>query len=120
MSQVSVQEALLYHQATGCPVVQAADILSNMAPLLRKRVILAAGVRPRRSLALKDPVETDPETAEMVIAAAEEATAMVSSRGPLRRGSCHAIWQEQARILKEKHGLAWFSPQQMNPGIIYD
>jgi hypothetical protein len=120
MSQVSAQQAFLFHEATGCSVARAADILASMEPLLRERVLQAASVRPRRSLALKDPIETDPQTAEAVSAAAEEAAAIVSSRGPLRRGSCHSIWREQARILTEKHGLVWFSPQQMNPGILYD
>lgn len=30
-------------------------------------------------------------------------------------GRCHAVWERQARILREEHFVRWYSPAQMNP-----
>ncbi len=35
-------------------------------------------------------------------------------------GSCHTLWELQKRILKEKYGITWYSPDELNPEIIYD
>lgn len=119
MTQVASEDAFAFHKATGCPLEKAVRLLSEMEPLLRERVIEASR-KPKRSLTLRDPLETNPATASLVEQAAAEATEIIRAQGPLKRGSAHAIWREQARILNEKHQLTWFSPQQMNPGVIFD
>jgi hypothetical protein len=119
MTQLANQDAFAFHKATGCPLARAIDILLEMEPLLRERVIEASH-KPKRSLVLRDPIETHAVTAELVLRAAKEAEEIVRQRSPLRRGSAHAIWHEQARILAEKHQIVWFSPQQMNPGVFFD
>ena len=35
-------------------------------------------------------------------------------------GSCHRLWDMQKTILKEKFGITWYSPDELNPEIIYD
>lgn len=35
-------------------------------------------------------------------------------------GSCHRLWDMQKTILKEKYGITWYSPNELNPEIIYD
>jgi len=35
-------------------------------------------------------------------------------------GSCHRLWAIQKQILKEKYGITWYSPDELNPEIIYD
>jgi len=35
-------------------------------------------------------------------------------------GSCHRIWAIQKQILKEKYGITWYSPAELNPEIKYD
>ena len=67
-----------------------------------------------------DPLEDDPEIKKIIDAAREEATATVSQRHSPRLGFCQVVWQVQKKILKEKYGIDWKSPQQMNPHKRYD
>jgi len=38
----------------------------------------------------------------------------------IQLGSCHWIWAEKKRILKEKYGIIWYAPSEVNPDCIYD
>ena len=38
----------------------------------------------------------------------------------MQLGSCHRIWALQKRILKEKYGITWYSPSELNPDIKFD
>ena len=38
----------------------------------------------------------------------------------MQLGSCHRLWAIQKQILKEKYGITWYSPEELNPEIIYD
>ena len=38
----------------------------------------------------------------------------------MQLGSCHRLWNIQKTILKEKYGITWYSPDELNPEIIYD
>ena len=69
---------------------------------------------------LHDPIEDDPRWAEVVRAAAAKACALAEARGILGMGACHFIWAEQERILREEHGVAWWSPAHLNPTTQYD
>ena len=35
-------------------------------------------------------------------------------------GSCHRLWAIQKSILKEKYGITWYTPAELNPEIKYD
>lgn len=35
-------------------------------------------------------------------------------------GTCHRIWAHKQRILKEKYGMTWYTPTEVNPHIIFD
>lgn len=37
-----------------------------------------------------------------------------------QRGCCHRIWSMQKTILKEKYGITWYTPAELNPDIIFD
>ena len=42
-------------------------------------------------------------------------------RGKLRfMGACHLIWMEKKHILKEKYGIDWRSPSELNPDAMFD
>lgn len=113
----STADLFAYHQATGCPVMIAKAALLSMEPELRSRVFQAALAQPRQRGGLRDPIENDPGTRKLVAAAARAADTLVSEA--IRRGRCHCIWFEQKRILAAQ-GTAWFSPADMNPGIVFD
>lgn len=38
----------------------------------------------------------------------------------LKRGSCHWLWVEKKRILKEKFGITWYTPAELNPDDYFD
>ena len=35
-------------------------------------------------------------------------------------GACHILWGRQQKILKEKYGIKWRSPDEMNPDVMFD
>ena len=35
-------------------------------------------------------------------------------------GSCHTLWALQKRILKEKYGITWYTPAELNTDIKFD
>lgn len=68
-----------------------------------------------------DPQEDDPRLRDTFDAATKEAEENLRddpSAGHL--GFCHVFWWEKKRILKEKYGIDWKSPDEMNPDVIYD
>jgi len=68
-----------------------------------------------------DPQEEDPALAEAFLESDRLYFQMAWWRALLRkRGSCYVIWEAQQRMLREKHGIDWRSPTDMNPGIIWD
>ena len=119
MSDLSIGEVFAYHKATSCPVLLAKDTLLAMHPLLRARVLTAIR-SPKCQASLIGPLQDDPNIGPLISAAAAEAWELAQQAGRTSRGSCHFVWQEQARILLERHDIVWFSPRQMNPHVTYD
>jgi hypothetical protein len=37
-----------------------------------------------------------------------------------RQGLCHGQWAAMKRILRERHGITWRSPADMNPDVLFD
>ena len=38
----------------------------------------------------------------------------------MQLGSCHRIWAIQKQILREKHGITWYTPAELHPEIKFD
>ena len=38
----------------------------------------------------------------------------------LKLGACHWLWVEKKRILKEKYGITWYTPAELDPDVIFD
>ena len=38
----------------------------------------------------------------------------------MQLGSCHRLWTMQKKILKEKYGITWYTPDELHPEIIFD
>ena len=38
----------------------------------------------------------------------------------MQLGCCHRLWLLQKHILKEKYGITWYTPAELNPDIIFD
>ncbi len=38
----------------------------------------------------------------------------------IQLGSCHRIWAMKKQILKEKYGITWYTPAELNPDVMFD
>lgn len=66
---------------------------------------------------LHDPIEDEPHIQPMIAEAAARAEAEVPDSGI---GWCHSIWEAQQKILRDRFGIEWFTPSEMNPNVFYD
>ena len=94
------------------------DITSDRNRIFQQRLQQARRSQPQGTL-LFDPIEEDVEHAE-ALASAEALADQELARMSQTRGFCHLYWQTKQRILKEKFGLTWFSPSEMNPSVRFD
>jgi hypothetical protein len=73
-----------------------------------------------------DPQEDDPVTGPLIKAALEEAKAIVDREfaekgyGPNMKGRAPGTWKRARQILRERHGIEWKSPTDINPGLCVD
>jgi Kunitz/Bovine pancreatic trypsin inhibitor domain len=68
-----------------------------------------------------DPMEDDPRYAgifKTIDAEVKESLAADPRYG--RRGSVHIYWDTKQRLLKQKYGIDWRSPGELNPQVIFD
>jgi hypothetical protein len=66
-----------------------------------------------------DPIEHDPKS-KVILEAAEREAEDELANVPRGLGFCQRFWRTKQRILKEKYGLSWKTPDEMNPHIIFD
>jgi len=70
---------------------------------------------------LIDPIEKDPKYRNIfrkIDAEVDEALKDDPSKGKL--GYCHIFWDTKQEMLKEKYGISWKTPTEMNPEILFD
>lgn len=85
------------------------------------RVVTGPPEPPRGGGLAHDPVENDPRYAEVFAKIDAEVDALLKdhpSRGS--EGFCHVIWATKKGLLKERYGIEWRSPDEMNPHVIFD
>ncbi len=69
----------------------------------------------------RDPQEKDPQKKKLIQAAETEAEFTMTQDGTIKfEGSCHILWGRQQAILREKYGISWRTPAEMNPQFIFD
>jgi hypothetical protein len=91
--------------------------------LLRRRELAkqTRKITPSKSRHLQDPIRADPAIAKLIDEAGDRARIEVTDNGRNHYfGCCHRIWSRQKEILKQEHGITWFSQSEMNPNVIYD
>ncbi len=117
--EISLEQIKEFRKATGCPIGKVRSVLEAMEPELRRRILIA--VKTQDGSVFRDPIEDDPEFKEVIANACRAAVRFIEEKGQAnRRGACHGIWTEQARILKEEHGIVWYSLREMNPESCFD
>ncbi|MBT0653067.1 BPTI/Kunitz-type proteinase inhibitor domain-containing protein [Geomobilimonas luticola] len=68
-----------------------------------------------------DPVENDPRYAEVFKNIDDEVKALLADH-PQRgaEGFVNIYWGTKKRVLKEKYGIDWRSPGELNPHVLFD
>ena len=68
-----------------------------------------------------DPIEDNARVRPTLDQAGREAEQELAARGIKPQfGYCHAYWHTKQRILKEKYGVDWRTPAEMNPDVAFD
>jgi hypothetical protein len=65
-----------------------------------------------------DPIELDPARARALLWATLEAEQEVGKSGDL--GHCYVFWECKKRILRNRYGVTWRDPADLNLQIDYD
>jgi hypothetical protein len=117
MPTLSADDLIAFHKASGCPLSEARRTLLDLEPELRERILIASRSEKSDDLGLTDPIEQDAVIRRKVRQAGRRAEALVNGKG---LGRCHAVWERQAQILWDDHGIRWYSPAQMNPLTDFD
>jgi hypothetical protein len=77
--------------------------------------------RPVSDLERHDPIEDDARARPILEQAGLDAEQELAARGiKPHLGYCHVFWHTKKRILKEKFGIDWRTPAEMNPHVYYD
>lgn len=74
-----------------------------------------------RAALLHDPVEDDPRHAAVFRTIDGEVKALLADH-PQRgsEGSVTIYWDTKKRLLREKYGIDWRSPGELNPHVLFD
>lgn len=67
-----------------------------------------------------DPIEDDPAVQPFLQAAEKEAKSAEELQGSRPKGWTHGFWRVKKRILKEKYGIDWRTPAELNPDWAFD
>jgi hypothetical protein len=67
---------------------------------------------------IRDPIENDPKYKEIFTRVEMEVEQELGNFRPI--GYCHLFWSMKKQILKEKYGIDWKTPAELNPTTEYD
>ncbi len=67
---------------------------------------------------IRDPIENDPKYKEIFTRVEMEVEQELGNYRPM--GYCHMFWSMKKQILKEKYGIDWKTPAELNPTTEYD
>lgn len=67
-----------------------------------------------------DPTEDDPQLATVLLRATLEVDAEMAGEDRNMMGFCNLFWRTKQRILRERYGVEWRTPVELNPQIIFD
>lgn len=118
-TRITATEAQItaYVAASGRPRAWATTHLNAMEPNLRERVVRAV---ESQSDLLHDPIEDVPALAAAFREAEAEARGMFGGKYRGGLGFAHQFSQEKQRILRERFGIEWYTPAEMNPDVDID
>jgi hypothetical protein len=110
MSNPTPEQIHRLHRVTGLGMRESRELLA-WQPEMGQRILRAA---EHQQGTLYDPLEDDPEHGPVIAAVLERAGAEMPNEGVQK------VWKRARQILREEHGLVWYSPAEMNPGNAFD
>ena len=119
----TAQEVCLLRRATGMPICRAVALLEKTPEPLRSRMLQAAAeqVTTGESGHLTDPTQHDPATSGTFQRVHREVIRDLPTPerilGMMNRTHHLTIAREMQRRLRNQHGIVWFTPLEMNPGM---
>lgn len=91
-------------------------------PELKRRIEAAAAKQRKPGLSfhllLHDPIEDEERVSTLLKEAMARADTEIDTM--VGMGRCHLIWSRMKKIMKEEHGIDWYSPREMNPSVRFD
>ena len=119
------------HRATGVPIARCQQHLEHL-PLAHLSKLFCA-VSQQQGRMFHDPLEDDPALAAIIkqveseaeVLAVEEFEEFLRESGlpsglTPGMGRCHHIWGIMQKLLRERHGIDWLTPAEMNPWVNID
>jgi hypothetical protein len=100
---------------TGLPLLECRRMLESATLAEYKRIGGEYGHQDR-----VDPAEDDPQLATVLLRATLEADAELASEDRNLMGFCNLFWHSKQRILRERYGVEWRTPIELNPQIMFD
>lgn len=121
MEQPTQAEKDAYCEAYVCDENDLAALLESGGPELLRRSLRAIAAGQLKTYGtLHDPIEDEPALREAFRIAIRAAEDEVPEQFKEVVGAGHFFWGAQARILRERFGIVWFNPAQMNPNALFD
>jgi hypothetical protein len=135
-SSVSAAMVMTVRERTGLPVLECKKLLGSMTPVWRSEWL--AMCESQTGSLIHDPQEDDPQIrplfesicAEVAVVVEQEHAKHIAewdARSPAiatlfrkTMGSCHRHWRLIKQLMKERHGINWRSPADLNPGTFFD
>ena len=116
--QFDAETVMRVHRATGLGPLQARAHLAKLSEHHRRQLLTA--IEQQSGPTYHDPIEDDPSVASLFAQVRREAQSIVEAEGGPRLGRCHQVWHIVQRTLRERHGIEWLTPAQLNPGVAFD
>jgi hypothetical protein len=112
--------AMRLRKATGKTPLQCEEFIRCMNPRLRLTYVEAFEKSP--SSLLRDPLEFDPEYSSIIEAVKSEARVKLDSGefGVSVRGRSIRMWGWVKEQLKDRFGIVWLAPYEINPDVVID
>jgi hypothetical protein len=102
---IAQEERWLSYKVEEEPIEDDDPIIVEFFKTLRADNKAQDEIRKKRIEEAKELLPTDPARAAELLS---------------QLGSCHTLWSLQKQILKEKYGITWYTPAELNPDVKFD
>lgn len=118
-AQIDAETVMRVHRATGLRVMKARRYVSELSEHHRRQLLAAIEQQTGpEHYYLHDPIEDDPTVGPLIAQVRDEIEQSLIAKGECQPGrGALRIWSDTQRALREKHGIEWLTPQQLNPEI---